>query len=218
MTENSIPFIPELFLTVESLISLKATLKELLDVKPPTDASGAKDLASLQDQIRKIGTGALEEKFAEKLLGSIGKGSANQGPDESKLEKGVRGTLKKILNPPTEVALQTDYGDEKVIKLLKAFSDDYLKKDSEMIKVFTEYIELTYIGDRYPGKVCKKRKVETLDTIAFICHSIRRNVRYFAVLHFCLNLSAFCLPRFSYKFPFLGTCLLYYAMPKKKDC
>jgi hypothetical protein len=138
-------------------------LEELLDVAPPDNPSGKKDLESLQDQIRKIGIGALEEEAAEKFLSSIGKGSAKSGPDETELEKGFRGALKKALNPPTEVALQTDSGDEKIIELLKAFSDDYLKKDSEMIKVFTEYVELTYFGDRYPGKVCKKTwKLQTL--------------------------------------------------------
>jgi hypothetical protein len=163
ITEHSIPSIPELFLTVGSFLSLKVTLEELLDVVPPDHVSGKEDLTSLQDQIRKIGIGALKEEAAEKLLGSIGKGSANREPDESKLEKGVRGTLKKALNPPTKVALQTDSGDEKVIELLKAFSDDYLKKDSEMIKIFKEYTELTYFGDRYPEKVRKKTcKLQTL--------------------------------------------------------
>jgi hypothetical protein len=152
--EHAIPSIPELFLTVGSVISLKATLKELLDVKPPKDRSGAKDLASLQEQIRKIEIGALEEEAAEKLMGRIGKGSASRTPDDSStLEKGFRGALNNILNPPTKVALNTDSGDEKVIQLLKSFSDDYLKKDSEMIHVFKEYIELIYFGDRYPGKV-----------------------------------------------------------------
>jgi hypothetical protein len=158
-TKRSIPSIPGLFLTVGSVVSLRDTLQELLDVKPPKNPSWAKDLASLQDQIRQIGIGAKTEEAAEKMLGSIGKGSANRTPDDSQssdiLEQGVRGALKKILNPPTKVAL-TDAGDEKVIDLIQEFCEGFLKKDSEIIQVFKEPFELIYFGDRYTGKVRKR--------------------------------------------------------------
>jgi hypothetical protein len=141
--------------------SLRDTLQELLDVKPPKNPSWAKDLASLQDQIRQIGIGAAkeeEEEAAEKLLGSIGKGSANRTPDDSEssdvLEQGVRGALKTILNPPTKVALETDSKDENVVDLIREFCDGFLKQDSEIIQVFKEPFELVYFGDRYPGKEC----------------------------------------------------------------
>jgi hypothetical protein len=139
------------------VVSLKAALKKLLDVKPLKNQRGAKDLASLQEQIRKIGIGALKEQAADNFLGRIGKGSANRTLDNSNpsdmIEKGARGALKKTLNHPTEVALITDAGDEKVIELIKAFFTNYLTKDSGMIHVFKEYIELIFFGDQYSLKI-----------------------------------------------------------------
>lgn len=157
ITEGSIPSIPVLFLTVGAAVSLKATLEELLDVEPPDNPDGAKDLESLKEQIRKIGIGALEEEAADKFLGLIGKGSTNRTPNDSSssdmIEKGARGALKKILNHPTKVALITDTGDERIIELIKGFSGNYLRNESGMINVFKEYSELIYFSDRYPGKV-----------------------------------------------------------------
>jgi hypothetical protein len=161
IADGSIPSISAgLSLTVGSAVSLYAVLKDFLDVKPPENLSGAKDLAVLQEQIRNIGIDALEEEKkedAEKLLDRIGNGSGNPTPDDSNtsdmIEKKARGALKQILNPPTKVALATKAGDEKIIELIKSFSADYLTKDSGMIEIFKDYTELRYFADVYPNRV-----------------------------------------------------------------
>jgi len=136
--------------------SLELVLKDLLDQKPPDCARGVRDLESLQEQIRRIGNRADEEEAADKLSGSIGKGSANRTPDDasSMIEKGARGALKKVLNSPTKDALATDAGDEKLIELITEFSKEFLAIDSERSYVFKEYLEMVYFGDRYTGKEC----------------------------------------------------------------
>ena len=146
--DGSIPSIPaRLSLTVGSAVSLYAVLKDFLDVKPPENPCGAKDLTDLQEHIREIGIAA----DAEELSGN------HPTPDDSSssdsIEKKARRAIKKILNQPTHVALTTKAGDDKIIELIKDFSFDYLTKDSGMIDVFKEYTELSYFSDKYPNRV-----------------------------------------------------------------
>lgn len=153
VTDGSIPSSPAgLSLTVELAVSLYATMKVFLDVKPPKNPNGAKDLEILQERIRTFGIAAEKEEAAEKR-----NGSGNPMPDDNSasaiIEKEARGALRKILNQPTKVALTTNFGYDKVSKLIKKFSAEYLTEDSAMLQVFKEHIELHYFEDRYPNKV-----------------------------------------------------------------
>ena len=149
-----IPSIPAgLSLTLESVVSLYATFKNFLDVKPPPESPcGAKDLLVLQEHIRNIGIAANAEK-----------GPENSTPDDScssgKIEKKARGAIKKILNQPTHLALTTKNGDDKIIELIKGFSFDYLTKDSGMIEGFKEYTEIRYFSDKYPNRVRHRQQL-----------------------------------------------------------